>query len=356
MAGKPSAARTRPGGAATQPPAGRESLGDGRRRMPPLSYESTVPRTLVHRASVAEVFLTDSRRVSEHEFRVAAQLPRDHAFFGDRAFGSASGSRGDAFPHAHDPLLLLEVVRQTGILVAHRFFGVPLGHRFVFRGIGISLAAARALRIGGAPLEVCVATTARPQERHGSLNGLAFDFRLTASDGQLADSAGSALLFAPSAYARLRRHAAPITPNCEPAHAASPLRRASPMRVGRRSRHNVVIGPPRRRRTGPVRSRIVVDEGHPYLFDHPQDHIPGMLLLEAYRQLGTIVAVAATGRPQRLRRLSATFERFLELGRPASCEATVVRADDSGVVAAMTALQDGAVGSRGTLEFERDGG
>ncbi len=35
------------------------------------------------------------------------------------------------------------------------------------------------------------------------------------------------------------------------------------------------------------RTRIVVDADHPFFFDHPLKHLPGMLLLEAVRQLGT---------------------------------------------------------------------
>nr|WP_160159916.1 AfsA-related hotdog domain-containing protein [Streptomyces sp. SLBN-31] len=42
---------------------------------------STVPKELVHRASVAEVMLTDWARRSEDHFTLAAQWPRGHSFF-----------------------------------------------------------------------------------------------------------------------------------------------------------------------------------------------------------------------------------------------------------------------------------
>ncbi|WP_226962330.1 AfsA-related hotdog domain-containing protein [Streptomyces sp. C8S0] len=82
-----------------------------------LSYAATVSRQLVHRAAVCEVFLTDTRRRSDNDFLIAAQLPRVHSYYSDHL----------ATPAAYDPLLLLEVFRQTSILVAHEHLGVPLG-------------------------------------------------------------------------------------------------------------------------------------------------------------------------------------------------------------------------------------
>ncbi|XKK40185.1 hypothetical protein HFP72_05480 [Nocardiopsis sp. ARC36] len=40
-----------------------------------LDYDSTVPRGLVHRNAVSEVFVTDSQQTGESTFDVAAQLP-----------------------------------------------------------------------------------------------------------------------------------------------------------------------------------------------------------------------------------------------------------------------------------------
>ncbi|WP_246890403.1 AfsA-related hotdog domain-containing protein [Streptomyces scabiei] len=74
-----------------------------------LSYDATVPRTLVHRASIAEVFVTDSAQTGEDTYAVAAQLPRGHLI-------------GEHSP-AYDFTLLVEVVRQAGVLVAHRHMG-----------------------------------------------------------------------------------------------------------------------------------------------------------------------------------------------------------------------------------------
>ncbi|OLT16522.1 hypothetical protein BJF78_13955 [Pseudonocardia sp. CNS-139] len=73
----------------------------------PLTYDRTVPRQMVHRAAVAEVFVTDAVQVAEKQVRVAVQLPPSHGYFGDHASGQV------------DPLLLLEAARQAGIFGSH---------------------------------------------------------------------------------------------------------------------------------------------------------------------------------------------------------------------------------------------
>src|SRR5690349_20903770 len=90
-----------------------------------MQFTRTLSRELVHRAAVAEVFLTDAERRGEDEILLAAQLPRRHAFYHD-----TSG------PHTHhDPLLLLEACRQGIFVVAHRYLDVPLGHKFLLRTV-----------------------------------------------------------------------------------------------------------------------------------------------------------------------------------------------------------------------------
>src|SRR5689334_19245938 len=44
-------------------------------------FDQTIPRHLVHRAAVSEVFLTDLRVTDETTFQVGAQWPRDHSFY-----------------------------------------------------------------------------------------------------------------------------------------------------------------------------------------------------------------------------------------------------------------------------------
>jgi 2-oxo-3-(phosphooxy)propyl 3-oxoalkanoate synthase len=139
-------------------------------------------------------------------------------------------------------------------------------------------------------------------------------------DGELVFHGTGAWTVQPAAlFRRLRRGAAP-SPSVAPGHGA------------RRSASNVVIGMPGRGadRTTFV-APLVVDHAHPYFFDHPCDHVPGMLLLEGCAQL----ALAAFGRTNSVSaRRSAiaayevNFAQFVECGLPTTLSAAVNADDD----------------------------
>jgi hypothetical protein len=64
-----------------------------------------------------------------------------------------------------------------------------------------------------------------------------------------------------------------------------------PSSLGRELPDNVVISSPKRAPDGAdFVSLLVVDPTHPFFFDPPCDHVPGMLLLEASAQLSTLTA------------------------------------------------------------------
>ena len=48
-----------------------------------LSFDTTVSRALVHRASINEVFVTDVLGLGDGRFRVGLQLPRAHSVHTD---------------------------------------------------------------------------------------------------------------------------------------------------------------------------------------------------------------------------------------------------------------------------------
>jgi 3-oxoacyl-(acyl-carrier-protein) synthase len=84
--------------------------------------------------------------------------------------------------------------------------------------------------------------------------------------------------------------------------------------VARRRAENVVIAGVERTEAG-VSCDLVVDQGHPYFFDHPLDHVPGILLLEGIVQLAEhAVGMGATGQEEErdIRRLDLRFRRFCE--------------------------------------------
>jgi hypothetical protein len=69
-----------------------------------------------------------------------------------------------------------------------------------------------------------------------------------------------------------------------------------------------------------------VDTRHPVLFDHPLDHVPGMLLMEAARQASTVFL----GHPCLPVGLTNEFARYAELDTPCVIEVCSLPRDAHG--------------------------
>lgn len=277
-----------------------------------LRFDTTVPRRLVHRAAVAETFLTDAAEVGEDRYIVAGQLPRTHSLYND-----GPGRH-------HDLLLLAEVVRQAGTLISHRFCSVPEGTIFPLRRAQIEVGDLDALSSVDAASQLVADIRFFDQERQGgALTSMSLRAELFI-DGRWAGSASGAMHFvSPASYNTLRRS----PPLAGGGSAFTAVRGADARRVGRRHARNVVVGELERATEDERYScAIVADTSHPSFFDHPQDHLPGTLLLEAFRQAALLaVADACAWSPESLLvvALAATFSRYAELNLEARCSASV---------------------------------
>ncbi|MDQ0955764.1 hypothetical protein QFZ24_009773 [Streptomyces phaeochromogenes] len=291
------------------------------------SLTTTVPREFVHRASIAEVMLTGWERVDDHRFTVAAQWPRRHSFFA-------------AVDGCHDPLIAAETIRQTGILLAHAEFGVPLDHHLMVGELDVAIRP-RHFRVGWTPasLELNV-TCSKVTRRRGTLAGCRIDVEIRREGCLAATGGGSFTCIGPKVYRRLR--AAKLLTGDQPP-AVPPTAPQPPQTVGRMSPMDVVLSPVGQ----PDRWQLRVDTRHPVLFDHPVDHVPGMVLLEAARQ-----ATAATlGHASLPLAITSEFKRYVEVDAPCTIEARrtpAPRADHEETVL-VTARQEGVPAFRATV-------
>lgn len=256
---------------------------------------TTVPKEYVHRAAVTEVFLTGWRQTDTDTCAVTAQWPRAHTFY-----GPAGGF--------HDPLLFSETLRQTVPLLSHAVYGAPMDHKQIWRDLRVSLDPA-ALRAGLTPADVELEIRCSDVERRaGVLRGMRMDVTATRDGVRLATAATAFSSHSGALYRRLR--GAYADAERAMAGAIAPPLPASPELVGRERPYDVVLSP----RADDGRWQLRVHTTHPIIFDHPNDHAPGMLLLEAARQAAQHLLgpapVLATG-------LDAAFHRYSELDAPA---------------------------------------
>ncbi|WP_112471184.1 ScbA/BarX family gamma-butyrolactone biosynthesis protein [Streptomyces triticisoli] len=277
-----------------------------------MQFARTLPKELVHRAAIAEVFLTDAKRPSEDEVLLAAQLPRLHAFHDDTLAPRTH----------HDPFMLLEACRQAIFVVAHRYLGVPLGHKFLLRAVESDVLDPTALVPGNTPTEAVIAARVGERLRSRSgMTGLRLAFTVTIRGRPAMSARIDYSWMRPRDWTRLRAgQRGALGLSGRPVALRGP--RADAALVGRRDPANVVISPPRTTGDGGSAARLVARTTHPTLYDHWVDHVPGMLELEACRQLALTAAVAAgalrtpTALPVGL---SARFHRFAEMDLPLLC-------------------------------------
>lgn len=85
------------------------------------SFGRTVHKELVHRSAVSEVFLTDVNRIEEDKFYTGAHLPKTHSYYNDVP------SRTH-----HENIVLLEVCRQSSIIISHSYYSAPIDAKFIF--------------------------------------------------------------------------------------------------------------------------------------------------------------------------------------------------------------------------------
>ncbi|NLU76633.1 transcriptional regulator [Streptomyces sp. HNM0575] len=286
------------------------------------AYSWPVPRELVHKTAHTEVLLTGWRQSGEREFEVGAQWPRDHGFWRTDDGG------------VQDPMLLVETTRQALPLFAHAAFGVPAGHQLIWDHQHCVFSVPF-LAVSGSPAEVTLRLSAsRPPEHGARKRQIALTMSVHCGERTLGTVSTVYSAHSPAVYRRLRGPGTPAPPEAMAA-ALVPPRPLAPALVGRESEREVVLaaaddgdgdgdGTAVAGRAGRVvngrggegswpRRQLRVLTSSPWLFDHPVDHAPGMLLMEAARQVSHLAA--APHRP-RLTRMDADFHRYVDLDEP----------------------------------------
>jgi hypothetical protein len=264
-----------------------------------LSYDRTIDRRRVHRASVSEVFLTDIETINPSLVLVAAQLPSSHSFFHD---------------HEHDdldPLLLLEVARQATIATAHEL-GAPTNNILISGEfeLRLDLEAIRGLATSETNLVIENRFT-WSSLRGGAPRAGRCDQRLLAGGSVIAEHWSTGRIMTRSQLEALRSEyrgtPPPLTHELEP---ASPINPLAPERVGRTIPENVVISD-LTENTERVEAQITPHLSNRALFDHSYDHVTMQILTEASRQLHMVSA--SKGQRSEISAVLGLFHSFAEL-------------------------------------------
>jgi len=319
-----------------------------------LTFDRTVLRTLVHRSTVTEVFITDSRRLDGGWVLVAAQWPRDHALHHPDVEGYS------------DPVLLIETIRQASIYIAHEYFDVPFTHRFIFCDLEFHIEDFGGLRGGSVPQKVILDGRMVPAAAgSGRRFDAQYEVRVTVDGLLCARAAARVLAVENRLYAALRGPLAGV-PVSDGGHGSMPQpgRLFPPAEVGRLRAENVLLC--QEPSGGPGVYRLCLTPGHPGYFEHPSDHVPGMALLEAVRQAAhrfvyhEDTGSAARGHttpPTVLTALRIAFGSFANLDESVVITAKDISPTHPGQEAAtrveLTAVQECRVVAQASLDYGR---
>lgn len=267
-----------------------------------------VPMSYTHKTNPAEVLLASWCRTGDDTFTVTARWPRAHAFY------LARHGR-------HDPLFLTETVRQTLPLLSHAAYDVPFGHQLLWKDFGWQIDA-DALGADGSDADVELHITATDVKyRKERATALSLSYEAVRAGRRLGTARTRFTIQDRAVYERLRGRYADIeSVNARVLPLAPP---APAQQTGRDRYEDVVLSCT----DSPNRWQLRTDTSHPVLFDHPVDHAPGMLLLEAARQAAQ---AAVHPRPTLVRGMQCDFSRYAELDAPCWITARALPDDAEG--------------------------
>ncbi len=248
-----------------------------------LSFGRTVDRSRVHRAAVAEVFITDIRRTGDTRALAGAQLPLTHGYYSDHV----------QHPMLFDPLLLIECGRQAAICGAH-IGDVPLSTAMLVSTFSLRLTNLDVLIAGRIPGELTIDGVFTPEyTKTGRTRKASVVQELYMAGQQIGTHSMEVLLLTPHRHEAVRQlqrgTPAPSTADLDDVPAEH---QAEPRLVGRVHPLNVVLSDVTRA-NGTV-SLIAADDGTGAVIE--RTHVAGV---------------------------TAEFRRFAELDAPLMASTTV---------------------------------
>ena len=310
----------------------------------PISVEQTVPRSLVHKRSLENVLLTEVNALAEDRFLCGGRIPRAHNFFNE------VGRRPES-----DILFYTELGRQASIAISHQFLDVARDQVFIFEQSQATLANTSGMSgfpSGAESIVIDISIREKQTRKNGSVSRVTADY-IMYHDGELVfHGTGTWMMQPPALFERLRKMAAKGAPGAPRTPAPVPLRRDGV--------NLVISGPTRGEDENEFAATLLIDQSHAYFFDHPCDHVPGMLMLEGCAQLAKS-AVAQTGgaATARLCGCDVNFTQFVECEIPTTMVARVSPAgiaEDGALerTATIAISQAGAVAGMAILRFALD--
>lgn len=290
-------------------------------------FQQAVPPRLVRRTGDSDVFVTNLRVTGYDTFEVSVRLPAAHCFY---------GPVGDH----HDPLLLLECVRQAGLLVAHVAYEIPRESKFVTHDKQFQFDPAGLRTRGDLPVDLVMLVTQHEVKRRGRrIASMRTEVEVVRDGEKIGTATYRWSCVSAPAYAKLRgdyKDAEPLPFDVAP---------VAPERVGRTDEVDVLLAD----RPDGDGWELRVSPDHSVIYDHGIDHVPGNAVVEAARQ----AALLAAGSPRALPVAGdLAFSHYLEFDSPCYVSAEVVGSTAGGTTGVRVVIEQAGRGAAaGVIEL-----
>ncbi|MFG2557041.1 ScbA/BarX family gamma-butyrolactone biosynthesis protein [Streptomyces sp. NPDC048581] len=247
-----------------------------------------------HLKHTESVLIHSWRRVSENSFTLRLNWP--------------------AAPHGqpYDPRLLTQTIRQSGLTIAHAEYEVPLEHHTLLNSLDLTVAPDFRVSDTGPSTLVVDITVSPGKSGRRAAHTMHMEIRTSPGGEPVARADTEFAWISPAAYRRVRGDHLIVDwgdwPLPAPVDAAL---------VGRSRAADVVLAPT----AVPHRWQLRNDVSNVLLFDHPVDHVPGLVLWEAAHQAAQAVLAPIASLPVSV---TTTFSRYVEFEEPCLIDARVL--------------------------------
>lgn len=301
-----------------------------------VAHRHTISRELAHKRRLENVYVTSLCEQSDGEFLFGAFVPQSNAYINDMR------------THANDVTLsLVEIGRQIGIALSHEFLDVSHGNAFVLDQVEYQ-AFPHLQTIDWRAHETLwghVLISNRRYSDAGELVSAQADGAFFSGDQCVARQSSSWTICPKDRYMRLRE----ISRNRAQRRIAALDEAAAPFVGGFKVGLHTALRRPvladvlwANREHNSFSATLHVERENLFFFDHENDHVPGMLLLEGMRRLALDIAgryVHNGDAEPPISQMQLEFKNFAELDSPVQLLATQGDPADS----AVGAVQPGAI-------------
>jgi hypothetical protein len=225
--------------------------------------------------------------------------------------------RGDLL---YDPRILAQTIRQSGLVIAHAEYDVPLTHQTVLNTLDIAVAPGfRAPRDQASVLRVEL-DVSEPKRGVRTPSALCMGMHILHGGVTVARVDTAFGWISPPVYRRLRGQYVSIDWNDGPV-----LAPVAPELVGRPGTVDVLLSAGKELNRWLLRNAVA----NGLLFDHPVDHVPGLVLLDAAQQAAHALVAPIPFAPTWV---STRFSRYVEFDQYCWIEAEALPTLDPDVV------------------------